>query len=162
MTKLSNNIRTLRKKNKMTQDFLGSACSVSGAAVSQWEAKTDPTEPETNHLLTMGGLFKVTVEQLVYSDDVENCTTMSTELDNNTLEKVFNLLHQNTLIDKTFSKANIKRKTYMFGLLYALCEDMDDSELAETNGLLAMIGLSSEDENINEPKKKKPTSVTKK
>jgi len=162
MTTLSNNIRRMRKLYSFTQETLGFECGVSGAAVSQWEAAKKPTIPDIEHLLTMSGLFKVTVEQLVHSSDPEQHETLSHYINNTTLEKVFLLLAQNPVIDKALTKANIKRKTYMFGLLYTLCEDMKSSELASTTGLMEMIGLSSRETENNEPATKKSTAVTKK
>ncbi len=162
MTTLSNNIRRMRKLYGFTQDTLGFECGISGAAVSQWEAAGNPTMPDLNHLLTMAGLFKVTIEQLVYADGVEPNETLSTYINNNTLEKVFLLLAQNPTIDSALTQAHIKRKTYLFGLLYSLCEDMETSQLASTTGLMEMIGLSTGVTNKNEFKTKKPSRVTKK
>lgn len=162
MTILSTNIRRMRKLYKFSQDSLGFECGVSGAAVSQWESKTRPTVPDINHLLTMAGLFKVTVEQLVYSAGAEANETLSTYISNNTLEKVFLLLQQNPSVDRALSQAHIKRKTYMFGLLYSLCEDMETSQLASTTGLMEMIGLTTGAPDKNEPKTRKPPSLPKK
>jgi len=157
MTTLSNNIRSMRKLSGLTQDVLGKACGVSGSAVSQWEANDNPTMPEIDHLLTMSGLFKITVEQLVHADDLENCQTLSASLDNEVLEKVFHLLSVNPSVDNALLKANIKRKTYMFGLLYAICEDIDAPDIENTQ-LSGMAGTSSEIE--NESTSEKSPTVT--
>ena len=159
LTTLAKNIKNLRKANNFTQETLGTECGVSGSAVSQWESSS-PTQPEVDHLLTMAGLFKVTVEQLVLSDDLEPASTLSSELNNQTLEKVFILLDRHPAIDKLLSTSNTKKRTYMFGLVYALCEDMDINDLAETGGLMELIGLSAKDESQNEPTKKDSRAVS--
>lgn len=57
--KLSEKIAALRKANGMTQEELVSVCNVSRQSISKWE--TDIASPETEKLLILGDIFRVSI-----------------------------------------------------------------------------------------------------
>lgn len=61
--KLSEKIIELRKANGMTQEELASKCSVSRQSISKWEA--DIALPETEKLLILGEIFRVSMDVLL-------------------------------------------------------------------------------------------------
>ncbi|WP_349671638.1 helix-turn-helix transcriptional regulator [Lacrimispora sp.] len=61
--KLSEKIIELRRANGMTQEDLASICNVSRQSVSKWEA--DITLPETEKLLMLGKIFRVSMDVLL-------------------------------------------------------------------------------------------------
>ncbi|MCD8074647.1 MAG: helix-turn-helix domain-containing protein [Lachnospiraceae bacterium] len=64
--KLSEKIIELRKANGMTQEEFASKCNVSRQSVSKWEA--DIALPETEKLLMLGELFRVSMDILLKDD----------------------------------------------------------------------------------------------
>lgn len=61
--KLSEKIVALRKANNMTQEELAAVCNVSRQSISKWEA--DIALPETEKLLILGKLFRVSMDVLL-------------------------------------------------------------------------------------------------
>ena len=61
--KLSEKIIELRKANRMTQEELASICNVSRQSISKWEA--DIALPETDKLLILGEIFRVSMDVLL-------------------------------------------------------------------------------------------------
>ena len=61
--KLSEKIIALRKANGMTQEDLASICGVSRQSISKWEA--DIALPETEKLLTLAKLFRISLDVLL-------------------------------------------------------------------------------------------------
>lgn len=61
--KLSEKIIELRKANGMTQEELASKCNVSRQSISKWEA--DIAFPETEKLLILGEMFRVSMDVLL-------------------------------------------------------------------------------------------------
>lgn len=76
--KLSEKIIKLRKANGMTQEELATICNVSRQSISKWEA--DIALPETEKLLILGDIFRVSMDILLKDEltlnevkDVYNC-----------------------------------------------------------------------------------------
>lgn len=61
--KLSEKIVELRKANGMTQEELAEICNVSRQSISKWEA--DIALPETEKLLLLGEIFRVSMDVLL-------------------------------------------------------------------------------------------------
>lgn len=61
--KLSEKIVQLRKTNNMTQEELAEICNVSRQSISKWEA--DIALPETEKLLLLGEIFRVSMDVLL-------------------------------------------------------------------------------------------------
>ena len=61
--KLSEKIVELRRRNGMTQEKLAEACGVSRQSISKWEA--DIALPETEKLLILGEIFRVSMDVLL-------------------------------------------------------------------------------------------------
>lgn len=61
--KLSEKIRALRKENRYTQEELAELCNVSRQAITKWEA--DIALPETDKLILLSRIFRVTVDVLL-------------------------------------------------------------------------------------------------
>ena len=61
--KLSEKIIELRKANGMTQEELAAICNVSRQSISKWEA--DIALPETEKLLILGDIFRVSMDILL-------------------------------------------------------------------------------------------------
>lgn len=59
----SENLKNLRKANKIDQSELALAISVSPKTVSHWE--TGYTEPSINQLILLANYFDVTIDELV-------------------------------------------------------------------------------------------------
>lgn len=61
--KLSEKIQILRKDNGYSQEDLAVICNVSRQSISKWEA--DIALPETETLIILSNLFRVTVDVLL-------------------------------------------------------------------------------------------------
>lgn len=61
--KLSEKIQILRKDNGYSQEDLAVICNVSRQSISKWEA--DIALPETEKLIILSNLFRVTVDVLL-------------------------------------------------------------------------------------------------
>ena len=59
----SENLKNLRKANKLDQTKLALAVNVSPKTVSHWE--TGYTEPSINQLILLANYFDVTIDELV-------------------------------------------------------------------------------------------------
>lgn len=59
----TNNLKILRKKNKLTQDELGELLSVSGKTVSSWEKGR--SEPKIDFLIRLSDYFNVSIDELI-------------------------------------------------------------------------------------------------
>ena len=59
----SENLKLLRKSNKIDQKDLAKALSVSPKTVSHWE--TGYTEPSISQLILLANFFDVTVDELI-------------------------------------------------------------------------------------------------
>lgn len=64
--KLGENIRNLRKKNKLTQEQLAEELNVSPQAVSKWE--TGASSPDVDMLVSLAAFFRTTVDELLDFD----------------------------------------------------------------------------------------------
>ena len=59
----SENLKNLRKANKLDQNKLANAINVSSKTISHWE--TGYTEPSINQLIMLANYFDVTIDDLV-------------------------------------------------------------------------------------------------
>ncbi len=63
-------LRKLRTDNNLTQDELAEKIFVTRTAISKWE--TDKGYPSIESLKQLSGLFKITVDDLISDEDIEN------------------------------------------------------------------------------------------
>ncbi|MBQ7873971.1 MAG: helix-turn-helix transcriptional regulator [Oscillospiraceae bacterium] len=63
MSMISNNIKSLRRKNSITQEELAEKLSVTRQAVSNWE--NGKTEPDIEMLIKIAQIFDVSIDELV-------------------------------------------------------------------------------------------------
>ena len=68
---LSENIQTLRKNKKMSQEQVAEALGVSRQAVAKWES--GEAQPDLNKCAALAKLFDVTLDDLVNYDKEEFC-----------------------------------------------------------------------------------------
>lgn len=59
----SDNLKSLRKEQKVGQQYLAEKINVSVKTVSHWE--TGYTEPSINQLILIANFFDVTIDELV-------------------------------------------------------------------------------------------------
>ena len=59
----SNNLKILRKKNKLTQEDLASCLNLSSKTISSWEKGR--SEPKIDMLLKLSDYFNVTLDALI-------------------------------------------------------------------------------------------------
>lgn len=59
----SNNLKILRKKNKLTQEDLASCLDISSKTISSWEKGR--SEPKIDMLLKLSDYFNVTLDALI-------------------------------------------------------------------------------------------------
>ena len=76
MTKVSKNIKELRKERNMTQDELAQKLFVTRQAVSSWE--NDRTQPDIFMLGKIREVFGVSIEELLYGKEDIYMDTSST------------------------------------------------------------------------------------
>ncbi len=67
---IGNRISELRKKHNYSQEYVAEQLGVSRQAVSKWE--TDQTSPDTNNLISLAGLFGVSVEYIATGRTIED------------------------------------------------------------------------------------------
>ena len=58
-----NNLKSIRKSHKLTQEDVSRALNVSRATVSNWESGI--YEPDLNSLVNLATLFSVTIEEIL-------------------------------------------------------------------------------------------------
>lgn len=83
----SRNLVTLRRKNNITQERMAAECGVSRSAVAKWETGT--SVPDLYKLENLKNIFKVTVDELLYtrmedsehSFDNGSCAIIENKLD---------------------------------------------------------------------------------
>ena len=125
-TKLSENIRSLRKEHKMTQEQLAEIMQVSTGAVHKWEA--DLSTPDINYIMGMAELFSVSVDTLI------GFTSFSNFKDDG-IERM-RALQQNRKVDEAKEEAQSLLRKYPndFEVTYRCAK------------LYQMIGIESDDE----------------
>lgn len=156
MTILSNNLKKLREHRKLPKEFIARYCGVTPAAVAQWELETGKSYvPKIDKLMTLAGLYKTTVDEMYNNKNLIPGEIVNPMLDNKILEKVFRTLDKSETLSYAYAQANIKRRAYLFTLLYSLCEEITSNYLDETE-VTALMGIE------NEPKKAKTTTGTRK
>ncbi len=67
---ISENIYTLRKNKKLSQEQVAEAIGVSRQAVAKWE--TGDTVPDINNCIALANLFNVTLDEFVNYDSKTN------------------------------------------------------------------------------------------
>ena len=145
MTLLAINIRKLRKKYKITQDQLAAHCGVSGAAVSQWESKANPTIPDVVNLLLVAQLLNSSVEQLMRAENIEIDSGDDHELNTRLLNRVFAAIDQTKVMKERFASGSITRQSHLFKALYTIYKDLALDESLSDDNLLILIGLKETD-----------------
>lgn len=70
LTKFSNNLYTLRKREGVSQEELAERLNVSRQAVSKWER--GEALPDTENLLAIAELFEISLDALVNGTDIGN------------------------------------------------------------------------------------------
>lgn len=71
---LGKKIQKLRKENKLSQEQLAQKCNVSRQTISRWES--DEVLPDTNNLITLAKLFNVSLDSIVFDEEL---TTIKTD-----------------------------------------------------------------------------------
>lgn len=64
------NLINLRKKNKMTQEEVAEKLDITRQTVSNWEL--NQTKPDLDQLKQLSALYKISIDELVYSDIQKN------------------------------------------------------------------------------------------
>lgn len=155
MTLLATNIREFRKRQKKTQDELARYCKVSGAAVSQWESKKNPTTPELDKARLVAEFFGTTIEHLMTSKNLDIDPGANQELSSRLLTKVFVGLYQTEGIETYFVESNLSRKAMLFKALYTLYSGMASDKKLNDTQLMKYIGLEEALPKKSKKKKKK-------
>ncbi len=132
MTTLANNLKRLREHHNFSKEHIARHCSATAAAVAQWENLSTAYVPKVDKLLTLALLYKTTVEELYTNSKIVPGEIVSPILDNMNLIKVFATLEKSETISYAFNRASVKRRAYLFTLLYSLCKDIDTDYLDET------------------------------
>jgi len=76
--KFSENIKYLRKKEKLTQEQLADKLKVSRQAVTKWES--GQTLPDLTNLKDIAVFFGVTIDELLGDDKIANATSLEKRL----------------------------------------------------------------------------------
>lgn len=145
MKQLAINIKAMRKKRKITQAQLADYCKVTGAAVSQWESSTNPSSPDLNNLLSMAKLFKVPIEVLAKSEDIENYSIERTEVSLPLIRKVFDTIGLSKQ-SKSFNDSDSSTKTLIFTALYGLLHNKDSRDLTADLVIMKALHLAAEED----------------
>lgn len=77
-TKLSENLRALRKSQKITLQELADKLGYSQPRVSIWERKVNPTEPSLADLCRIADIFGVSLDALAGRDFSGNAVAVNT------------------------------------------------------------------------------------
>lgn len=86
---LSEKIKTLRKKNNLSQEELAIRLNVVRQTVSKWE--NDLSVPDADHLIKLADIFNTTVNELLDISDKKEVENIAEEL-----EKVNRILAEKT------------------------------------------------------------------
>lgn len=140
MKQLAINIKAMRKKRKITQAQLAEECKVSGAAVSQWESATNPSSPEIPNLIKMAQLFRVPVEILADSTDIDNYSVERTEASMPLFRKVFDII-AGSQQSEVFNAASPMNKSFIFTAFYGFLHEDDSRDLAADDVIMKALGL---------------------
>lgn len=82
---VGNNIATLRKSAKLTQEQLAEKCNVSRQAVAKWE--TGESEPTIERLIMLSNIFGVTVDEMIKAN--QDQYGIKNVMENEQVEKIF-------------------------------------------------------------------------
>lgn len=74
-TNLPNNLYELRRRANLSQEDFAEKLGVSRQAVSKWER--GEAYPDTDNLITISGMFGVTIDELLNSDDIQSAAPSS-------------------------------------------------------------------------------------
>ncbi len=103
--KLSEKIINLRKANGMTQEELATICNVSRQSISKWEA--DIALPETEKLLMLGDVFRVSMDILLKDELTLNETKDVHRCGSNSIHKKKRELYEGILIKESLADDHI-------------------------------------------------------
>lgn len=155
MTILSTNLRRLREHRNFSKEFIARYCKASQPAVTQWENEAQSYVPKLDKLISLAGLYKTTLDEMCRNPNLVPGEVVSPVLDNVTLEKFFRTMDNSKIISYAFNQASVKRRAYLFILLYSLCEEIESNYLDETE-VTALMDIK------NEPKKRKTAQSSRK
>lgn len=65
--KIGENLKKLRRQNRLTQEQLADICHVTPQAVSRWEKES--AYPNVFHFVTLANYFSVTIEELIGQEE---------------------------------------------------------------------------------------------
>lgn len=103
--KLSEKIVTLRKCKGMTQEELADRCNVSRQSISKWEA--DIALPETEKLLILSDIFRVSTDVLLKDDLTVNGVKEVHSCGNNALEAKRTEIYEGVLIKESIDDESV-------------------------------------------------------
>ena len=103
--KLSEKITELRKVNGMTQEELAAICNVSRQSISKWEAGI--ALPETEKLLILGDIFRVSMDILLKDELTLNETKDVYSCGSNAIHKKKQELYEGILIKESIADDSI-------------------------------------------------------
>jgi AbrB family looped-hinge helix DNA binding protein len=66
---ISMNLKTLRNKNKYTQEEIAEKIGVTRQAVAKWE--NGETVPDINNCVALAEIYKVSLDDLIYHSEIE-------------------------------------------------------------------------------------------
>lgn len=103
--KLSEKLQLLRKNNGYSQEDLAAMCSVSRQSISKWEA--DIALPETDRLILLSNLFRVTVDVLLKDELSVSGIKEISACGNNAIKKGKAALYEGALIKESIDDENL-------------------------------------------------------
>jgi len=144
MTTLSTNIRTLRKKNGLTQKDLADTCEVSSSAVSQWESPDKSVNPDLDKVKILSKLFNISIDDLCGSENPVSCTQKGAGIDTELMQVAFAALAINKKVYDAFIQHDSSTQAYIFSLFCVLCSTMNPHDLVADPRLFQAINLFKE------------------
>ncbi len=103
--KLSEKIVELRRRNGMTQEKLAEACGVSRQSISKWEA--DIALPETEKLLILGEIFRVSMDVLLKDELTLSAVKEIHSCGNNAVQEKRREIYEGILIKESITDDRI-------------------------------------------------------
>lgn len=154
MSILKKNLKRLREENNLKISYVAGMFNISPSAVSQWEYLEKGTKPSVETLIVLANLYKTTVEEITTNPKCKSGEILSDKLDLAKLTNIFKLLEKNKSINYAVERAVPSKKAYIFGILFALIEQLDDVDINEV-----AIDIIGERMNKNEQKNKNKKTV---
>ena len=103
--KLSEKIVELRRRNGMTREKLAEACGVSRQSISKWEA--DIALPETEKLLILGEIFRVSMDVLLKDELTLSAVKEIHSCGNNAVQEKRREIYEGILIKESITDDRI-------------------------------------------------------